>query len=349
MPTTQAARGPAPGKGSILARVVANILQGVAQVGLHRDALLAAAGLRSVDFSNPDARAPSWAEVALWQLVAQREPDPGVGILMGAATQPRQWGLLGYAISYSATLSAALGRLVRYWRILNEAVQFRFQEATKHHVAIAQCPSELGLGLPHAVSYRFAALVGACRRITRTEVVPSEITFAFEQPSSTLEYHRFFRCQLRFGQPLSQITFAQRDIDLPIPGEDETLAGYLSENAERVLQKLCSGTSTKERVRAAIWAVLSEGPPSLRHVASALQVPPRTLQRRLAAEGTSLHHEIEHIREQMAIATLRERAIPIEEVAFVLGYTESSTFYRSFKRWTGKTPRQYRAASPDRE
>jgi AraC-like DNA-binding protein len=44
-------------------------------------------------------------------------------------------------------------------------------------------------------------------------------------------------------------------------------------------------------------------------------------------------------------ATLRERTAPIDEVAFILGYSEPSTFYRSFKRWTGKTPRQYRAAA----
>jgi AraC-like DNA-binding protein len=50
----------------------------------------------------------------------------------------------------------------------------------------------------------------------------------------------------------------------------------------------------------------------------------------------------------MAIATLRERTISIEEVAFILGYTEASTFYRSFRRWTGKTPRQYRGGAANR-
>ena len=138
------------------------------------------------------------------------------------------------------------------------------------------------------------------------------------------------------------MVFATRDLDLPVPGGDETLAGYLSESAERALRKLFAGTSIKERVRSAIWAELSEGPPTLRRTASVLHLPPRTLQRHLAAEGTTLRREIERIREHMAIATLRERTVPIEEVAFILGYTEASTFYRSFRRWTGKTPRQYR-------
>jgi AraC-like DNA-binding protein len=327
---------------------VANILSAAAQAGLSRDALLEAAGLRSVDFGDPDARVAGWAEVALWQLVAQRAPDPGTGILMGVASRPRQWGLLGYAVSYSSTLGAALRRLARYWRILNEAVQFRFEETTQHHVVIAQHPTELGLGLPHAVSYRFAAVMEASRTLTRAEVVATDIAFAFEQPSSTLEFRRFFRCPLSFSQPESRVTFAKRDLELPIPSGDETLAGYLSENAERVLRSLRSGTTTRERVRSTIWAELSEGPPTLRRIATALHESPRTLQRRLAAEGTTLRREVEHIREQMAIAALRERTVPIEEVAFVLGYTEPSTFYRSFRRWTGKTPRQFRTSTSDR-
>jgi len=80
MPTTRAARSPAPARSSVLARVVANNLLGAA---------------------------------APWRRVATREPDPGVSILMGAATRSRQWGVLGHAIPCSSTLAAALRRLVR--------------------------------------------------------------------------------------------------------------------------------------------------------------------------------------------------------------------------------------------
>jgi AraC-like DNA-binding protein len=345
MPTARSVGKPARGRSTLLARLVANVLTGASEEGVPRDGLVDAAGLRSVDLSDPDARVPLWTFVALWQLIAKRAADPGIAIRMGAAAvQPRQWGLLGYAMSYSSTLGVALQRLVRYGRILNDALELRLEEPTHDHVAIADTPPDLGAGLPYAVNYQFATLVGFSRKLTHADLVPTEIAFAYDPPRSTFEYRRFFRCPLRFGQPLSKVTFPRRGLDLPIPAGDEALAGYLSENAERVLRTLCTGTSTRERVRSAIWASLSDGPPTLHHVASALQLPPRTLQRRLAAEGTTLHREIEHIREQMAIAALRERAVPIEEVAFVLGYTESSTFYRSFKRWTGMTPRRFRAA-----
>jgi AraC-like DNA-binding protein len=76
-----------------------------------------------------------------------------------------------------------------------------------------------------------------------------------------------------------------------------------------------------------------------------VHLPPRTLQRRLAAEDTSLHGEIDRIRKTMALAVLRDRSISIDDVAFLLGYSEPSTFFRSFKRWTGTTPRRFRNAA----
>ncbi|HVO33946.1 MAG TPA: AraC family transcriptional regulator, partial [Gemmatimonadales bacterium] len=257
----------------MLARVVANILSGAAREGLRRNALLEAAGLRAVDFSDPDARVPAWAEQALWQLIAQRAADPGVGVRIGASIGVRQWGLLGYATSYSSTLGAALRRLVRYQRILNEGFQYRLEELGAQYVAIGQHTSDIaGVGLPYATSARIASLVEGCRQLARTEVVPAEIAFTYDPPTSSLEYSRFFRCPLRFNQPQTKVAFAKRDFDLPIPGGDETLAGYLSENAEQVLGTLCTGTSTTERVRSAIWAVLSDGRPTLRHIASALRL-----------------------------------------------------------------------------
>ncbi|HJP60509.1 MAG TPA: helix-turn-helix transcriptional regulator, partial [Gemmatimonadaceae bacterium] len=119
-------------------------------------------------------------------------------------------------------------------------------------------------------------------------------------------------------------------------------ASHLTERAEQVLRSLTTGTSARERVRSEIWNVLSEGPPNLSRIASALSVTPRTLQRRLAEEGTSLQREVEEIRRMMAMALLRDSSNSIDEVAMLLGYAEPSTLFRSFRRWTGMTPYQYR-------
>jgi AraC-like DNA-binding protein len=158
-----------------------------------------------------------------------------------------------------------------------------------------------------------------------------------------LAHNSFFRCPLRFGQPKSRMVFTEEDLRLPVPRADEALAGYLSEHAEQVLESLVTGSPVTERVRSAIWAALGDGQPTLSRVASALQVPERTLQRHLAEEGTSLQREVDDIRRAMAMALLRDRAVSVDEVAFLLGYAEPSTLFRSFRRWTAMTPREYRS------
>ena len=340
--------GRARTSGTVLVRIVTHLLAFAASEGVEREALMQGAGLKEADLTHPDARAPFSALVALWQLIAKAKgvSDPGFGVRWGASLRDRDAGLLGYAMRYSATLAAALRRLVRYGRILTDTVQFELEGPDSHHrVAVAAYAAALGVGLPFAVDSRLAAVVGMCRQITGAEVHPVEARFTYGQPRSTTEHRDYFRCPLRFGQPVSKVFFLERDLQLPVLCADDALAGYLSEYAEHVLRTLITGTSTRERVRSAIWAVLSEGRPTLERIAATLQVPSRTLQRRLAEEGSSLQAEVDHIRKAMAMATLRDRAIPIEEVAFVLGYTEPSTFYRSFKRWTGITPHQYRTAA----
>jgi AraC-like DNA-binding protein len=339
-----ARRARRPATKTLLARVVARMVDAAAAEGLDRDALIDAAGLRGVDLANGDARVSISAQVALWQLVARGVSDPGFGVRMGAAVKPREAGLLGYVMMFSATLEAALTRFVRYSRVLNEGVECGIEHPSPQHVAITQTYSELGIGLPFAVDYRLAALLSVCRQITGVPIVPVEVDFAYEMRGRTIEHARFFQCPVHFGRPSSKIVFSQRDMRLPVRQGDETLAAYLSEHAEYVLRSMVTGSSVVERVRSAIWNSLSEGRPTLPHIAAALQMPTRTLQRRLANEGTSLQQEVEEIRKTMAMAMLRERTVPIDEIAFLLGYPEPSTFYRSFRRWAGTTPQQYRSA-----
>lgn len=327
---------------TVLVRVVARLVDIAVAEGMRRELLLEAAGLRDVDLQNGDARVPASIEVALWRLISKGVADPGFAVRGGASAIPREMGLVGYVMAFSATLGAALRRVTRYSSVVSDAVEFALTPPDRQRIAIVESRSEPGMELPFAVDYRLSVVLSACRQITGVAIVPAEVAFTYAHPASMLEHRRFFRCPLRFGQPRAALAFAARDLSLPVRQADETLAGYLSDHAEQVLRSLVAGTSIVERVRSVVWSALSEGRPRLEHVASALQLPSRTLQRRLAEEGTSLYREVDAIRRAMALAMLRDRGMSLDEIAFLLGYAESSTLFRAFKRWTGRTPHQSR-------
>jgi AraC-like DNA-binding protein len=95
------------------------------------------------------------------------------------------------------------------------------------------------------------------------------------------------------------------------------------------------------QVRAALAADLRGGP-TLEGVAARLGVPPRSLQRRLAAEGTSYNGLLDQVRHELALRYLRQRELALVEVAFLLGFAEQSVFQRAFRRWTGTSPAEWR-------
>jgi AraC-like DNA-binding protein len=84
--------------------------------------------------------------------------------------------------------------------------------------------------------------------------------------------------------------------------------------------------------------------PSIDAVAAGLAMSPRTLQRRLAASGTSYQRLVTEVREELARNHLRDSRLSIGEIAFVLGFSDVSAFHRAFKRWTAQTPSAFRGA-----
>jgi AraC-like DNA-binding protein len=99
-----------------------------------------------------------------------------------------------------------------------------------------------------------------------------------------------------------------------------------------------------ERVRSAIAAELAGGNPTVAYVARRLHMSPRTLERRLERESTTFSAVLEDLRKQLAFRYVGSASLELTEIAFLLGFSQTTAFHRAFKRWTGDTPLKYRDA-----
>jgi hypothetical protein len=126
-------------------------------------------------------------------------------------------------------------------------VEFALQEG-RREVVLAKPHPALGPGQALAESYRLAALLNVSRELTGIAIVPTEVTVTYSQPPSTTAYTRYFRCPLHFGARAARIVFHRPDLDLPVVGADETLAGYLSNRSSSVsLIRRASGAYARSR------------------------------------------------------------------------------------------------------
>jgi AraC-like DNA-binding protein len=331
-----------------LTRIPLLVFQRAPELGLDREQLLERSGLTPQELADPDGRVSLAKISGLWQAAVAQSTDPFFGLHLGEAIDIREIGLVGYVLLHSGTLREALQRLVRYSRVIQEALKTRFEEDSGGGtLSFARVP--LMDRIHHPADGRLALSITLPRKLTGADIVPVEVGFPYPRPDDTSEHRRIFRAPLKFDCPDAHIAYAKVDLDRPIVAADETLVTYLDKLAEEFLESLSRGGSYSEKTRRAVWADLSDGHPTLEGAATRIGVSARSLQRRLKEEGTTFAEILDDLRHRMAVYLLRDQHLAVYEVAFLLGYSEPSTFFRAFRRWESKSPREYRSATEQDE
>jgi AraC-like DNA-binding protein len=156
------------------------------------------------------------------------------------------------------------------------------------------------------------------------------------------EYERFFGVAPRFGAKANSISLSRETMALPLVAAKAALRPSLLFLCETQLAELDGRQGLTSRARAALLEQIPRGVASRSEVARALGLSERSLNRKLQAEGATYRDVLDDVRRELALAWLADADQAVYEVAFLLGYSEPSTFHRSFRRWTGASPLAWR-------
>ena len=152
--------------------------------------------------------------------------------------------------------------------------------------------------------------------------------------------------EIAFAKPANSICFSQADAKRPLISADHRAAEWLEFGAKAALERT-DDSGVTARVRAQLERMLQGDEPTLAAVASELCMSERTLQRRLSAEGQTFRRVLDEMRRDVAQRSLAAGKRNVIELAYLLGFEDSNSFYRSFRRWTGTTPESFRRALND--
>jgi AraC-like DNA-binding protein len=282
---------------------------------------------------------------ALFDAAERAAGDPCLGLRV-AATFPRgAWGLAEFCSRSSPSVREALRRIARYAPLCDDLTAISFAEgpqggAIEHRVH----GQPLGLGRL-GNEFLIATIFFQLRGVVGAALAPERVWFAHPKPGDFDELARALGTrQLAFGAPTNGMSFGPAALDAPIATSDPALLSLLDAYAAEAIAKRPRPGRPFGDVRGGIGAALREGrAPSVEGVARALGLSTRTLQRRLAEEGTSFQREVDAVREELARSYVLDEATSLDDVASSLGYAEPSAFVRAFRRWTGMTPGQFRA------
>jgi AraC-like DNA-binding protein len=172
---------------------------------------------------------------------------------------------------------------------------------------------------------------------------PTQVKFAHPAPSVVREHERVFQAPIRFTAGENALVFPSELLHLPCRTADPGLLAVLSRHADQILSVLPQTDSWSDRIRRTAAEELGRGTAPVEQVARRLGLSVRSLQRRLAEEGTSYTELLDGIRHELAVRYFRDSRLSIAQIALLLGYAETSSFDRSFRRWCGMSPSDYRA------
>lgn len=323
-----------------LAMTVAPLRDALEGTGADFATLARRAGLDPDLLTRTNARYPSARVQRLWAMAAESTGDPLLGLRAGSLVRPGVFHALGLGILSSGSVFEALRRTERYSGVVSTNGRFALVEEHGHVALVGRPGSATVVPAPQWLD---ALVVSLCRMLALCAgqaATPVKVRLTHPGREHADAYRKALHCAIEFEAETVALVFDAALAAQPVHTGNSELAAEADRIAARYLEGLAPDT-VATRVRALLVKAMPSGGLDQDGIARALNQSPSTLQRRLRREGTSYQSLLDTTRRELALQYLREREHSLADVAFLLGFTDQSNFTRAFRRWTGKTPRQF--------
>ncbi|MDH4040337.1 MAG: AraC family transcriptional regulator [Gammaproteobacteria bacterium] len=331
-------------------RFVNSLLRMAGDRGYDFSGVLAAAGL---DFDPLDERAPGYRPdisamqySRVYQQVLHLLQDETFGFAGSELAAPGAFKMMCYCIISCRNLGEAIQRAAEFYRTFFDERSQLYANFSEQYARVgyrtldsgdesrAVLAEAYGLSLWHRF---FGWLCGRAIELKRVD-------FSGPAPARVDKYESLFGCPIYFGQSSDLLYFDSACLAWPVVHTEHSLREFLRTAPYQLLimDNGPGGRSLSVQVKAMMGHDFSAGFPSFETISQALNTSAPTLRRRLKREGTTFQQLKDEARCEASILWLDRPELSINEVALQMGFTDPSAFHRSFKKWTGRTPGQFR-------
>lgn len=324
-------------------KIVQLCLMTAAAKGLAVPELLREYGLDAAQLADPYTRVSHALITRLWNEIPARTGDVAFGLHAAERLHDVTFDAFDAAMRNCRTAGDVLRLLLRNVRLMHEAAVIDLQIDAAN--SLVRCTERFSP--PAAIPRHLGELILGMwvlrlRRLLASSLAISELTFKHEAPSNLAEHTRILGVPLVFSAAEYSIALPAACLELPVVGADPVLGVVLGRHLQQEADQLPPTDDFVGAVQRAAREALSDPELGGERLARRLHLSQRTLQRRLSEAGTSCQAIIDGTRREKALQLLRDSRLTLAEIAFMIGYSEMSAFYRAVRRWTGKTPREVR-------
>ncbi|MDH5179020.1 MAG: AraC family transcriptional regulator [Gammaproteobacteria bacterium] len=316
------------------------VLKACAQAGVDTDELLRVSEIERVVAEHPDGEVTFNQMRNFWQNAFRLSGNPFLGMSTAQQVEIGDYKCIDYLTLNAATLGDSMENFCRYMILLNTWIGWEIDKQADR-VILRMLPNA-GVIPPHSYEFVFSIYIKRARQVTRDDWAPGRIRFPFPAPSDLQPHQDYFQCTVEYDAPAGEIEIDTDSWNQTLPNSDLQLLKVMDEHARLLMSQRLLPDDFVGQVRQQIVRALHGGDAQRDTIAKQLNMSPRTLQRRLEENGIAFVELLDEVRTELARNKLQNSDLSLAEIGFLLGFSEQSSFNRAFKRWTGKTPKEYR-------
>lgn len=329
-------------KGMVRVGTVMAALPVMRQFGIDVEHMLAEFGLEESYLKDPDNTIPYAIMGLLLRRCSEVTQCPHFALIVGQQLNASAIGTVGFLALSAPDVRTALAFLSRYFRFHNPNATIDVVEDRGFVTFRVTLLQRLLEGREQILDGVVATAFNTMRNLCGPKWEATEIRLARPRPRDLAPYRDFFRTTVHFDADESAVVFSSRWLDIPPATADPHLHHSMMKRIREF--ESSSVEDLASQVRRMLPPLIAARTASVEVVANLVGLAARTLNRRLAAEGTTYVRLREEARHAVACQLLESTGMPANEISDRLGYSNPSAFTRAFERWAGKGPADWRAA-----
>ena len=289
-----------------------------------------------------DARLPTGLISKAWDIAVEVVGHHDLGLLASSYAPPGALPIVDHIAANVPTIFDSLRSFARYYRLCDDETVLSCEAVSEGAALQFRSPTWCRQSR-HGAAFLVGLVVGRIRHwASNVAVNPLVVTFQEPAPLCGTALRTMLNCRLVFGGRTTSITFGYSTLALKLPDASLCLGRVVSRHGEAAIQQLGPGERFTDRIRRSLTDMLAVEAPQIVALARKAHCSVRTIQTRLKGEGTCYEDVLDNVRCELALQYISDRTLSLTEIALLLKYSEPSSFYRAFKRWTATSPRDYR-------
>lgn len=313
-----------------------------ARYGVSQQRLLLEAGVASSSIPSPSGQIPLEKMHDLWESAIHLTQDDMFALHAAEKVPFGAYRVLDYMLAASSTPRDALTRSTRCFGCMNNTFLLSLGWHRDSAYLELHNPSDPKYMPRSYIEYIFTNYLTRLRLVTKAPWKPVEMHVTYRPPKSMAEYDRVLGAPVRFGQAVNRMIFSRYWMEINHPFADVELCELLEHHARQKMKEPGFGEDSLAGIHHALADNLRSGDVTLGSLSRRLGKSCRSLQRDIHSHGLSFRELLDRVRQERAFFLLCKKGLSIYEVAWELRFSDASSFCHAFRRWTGKSPEQFR-------